>query len=154
MDNAKKELLEEAIQVEINMAKLYLFFRDNFTKDKDFWGKIAEEEAGHAALLNLAKDFFDKYPKNILYDNINALKAVNKKIKSIITNYTIKKPSEKEAYEQAFRLENSAYELHYENLLESSSNEEAIKTFQKLNEDDKNHANRIRELIDKNSINR
>jgi rubrerythrin len=148
MEREKEEILEEAIQLELNMSNLYLFYRESF-EDKAFWKQMAKEEREHAALLELAKDFFDKFPKEIIYNNLNELKGVNKDIKDTIDKYKKELPARGEAYEYAFGVENSAYELHYHKLLTDKSNSEEIKTFQKLNAADKDHAERINKLLAK-----
>ena len=61
MDREKKELLEEAIQLESNVSGLYRLYSEQFEEDSEFWKQMAKEEVEHAALLELAKDFFDRY---------------------------------------------------------------------------------------------
>ena len=147
MDKEKKELLEEAIQLELNVSNLYRLYSEKFEEDSEFWKQMTKEEVEHAALLELAKDFFDKFPKKIIYENLDILKSVNKGIKDTIEKYKKELPAKNKAYEYAFALENSAYELHYQKLLTDKSDSEAIKTFQKLNGDDKDHAERIQKLL-------
>ncbi len=148
MNNLKKEILDQAVKLELNVADLYLLYKDQFKEDRSFWKKMAQEEKNHAALLELAKDFSEKFPKEIIYDNLENLKSVNQEIEETIEKYKQNIPSKKEAYEYAFNLENSAYELHYQKLVTSDSSDISIRTFQKLNGDDKDHADRIRKLID------
>ena len=95
MDKKKKELLEEAIQIELNMCNLYLFYSENFTDDKDFWIQIAQEEREHAALLELGEDFFDKFPEEIVYNHLDELKFENKRIKRTIEQYEKDLPEKK-----------------------------------------------------------
>ncbi len=45
------QLIREAIQLELNVAKLYLLFHDLFPEDGDFWWQLVIEEENHAALL-------------------------------------------------------------------------------------------------------
>lgn len=147
MDDKKKELLETAMQLELNVCDLYLMYRETFPEDKEFWEQMAKEEKHHAALLDLADDFFDQFPKELIYNNLNELQAVNKTIRETIERYKQQPPSRKEAYTYAIQLEESAYELHYQKLLTEKTSTKARQTFQKLNEDDKNHAQRIRKVL-------
>jgi len=44
-------LLDESIQLELNLAKLYTLFNDHFEEDEEFWWQLSMEERSHAALL-------------------------------------------------------------------------------------------------------
>ena len=147
MEKKEKELLEEARQLELKMADLYFFYHEKFMEDKDFWLQMAKEEVEHAALLEVAGDFFDKFPKELILDNLDTIKSANKKIKDTIEKYKIKLPAREEVYKFAIDMENSAYELHYQKLATEQSSEEKVGTFQKLNASDKDHAIRIQDLL-------
>jgi len=45
------QLIREAIQLEFNVADLYLFFHRLFPEDAGFWWSLVIEEKNHAALL-------------------------------------------------------------------------------------------------------
>jgi len=147
MNREKKELLEEARQLELNVSELYRFYADNYAEDKDFWSKIEEEERGHAALIDVCLDFSDKFPKDMVSGNLGELKQANKDIKDTIEKYRKNPPPREEAYKYAISLENSANELHYQELATDDSASQAVKTFQRLNADDKDHAERITKLL-------
>ena len=149
MDKQKKELLEEARRLELNMAKLYIFYSENFKEDSEFWRQIAKEETEHAALLKVVEDFSDKFPEGIIYTNLDELKNTNKYILDAIEKYRKKSPTKQKAYKQAIELEESAYELHYQKLASIKLDSEVLKRFQKLNADDKDHAERIKKLLSK-----
>ena len=55
MDKELSRILDESIQLELNVADLYLSFCHAFAEDKDFWSHLAEEEGNHAALLRSGK---------------------------------------------------------------------------------------------------
>lgn len=149
MERQKEAMLEEAIALELNVYELYIFYHKTFTEDKSFWLQMAMEEKEHAALLELARDFFPFFPEEIIYNNLDVLKKTNKDIKETIARYKKQLPSRNEGYHYAINLENSAYELHYQLLATQKSDSEKIQTFQKLNTDDKDHAKRIEELLKK-----
>ncbi len=44
MEEKQSKLIDESIQVELNVAKIYMFFCDTFSEDLDFWWKLALEE--------------------------------------------------------------------------------------------------------------
>ncbi len=147
MNKRKEALLQEAIALELNMHELYIFYHRTFTQDKDFWLRMATEEKEHAALLRLAGDFISFFPEEIIYNNLDILQKTNQDIKETIEQYKQKPPSREEAYLYAIGLESSVYELHYQNLVTLPSESEKLQLFQKLNTDDKDHAERIRALL-------
>jgi len=147
MDKKREELLKEAIKLELNACDLYSLYRDKFIDDKDFWLQMVQEERHHAALLDLAQDFFENFPEEILYRNLDELKKANQNISDTIQNYKRQLPSKQECYKYAIGLENSAYELHYQQVVTQPAKSEKMETFQKINSDDKNHAKRIAELL-------
>jgi len=58
-------LIEKAIQLELNVAELYIRFHKLFPSDASFWWKLAIEEKNHAALLKtlqLMKDSHVEIP--------------------------------------------------------------------------------------------
>ena len=76
----------------------------------------------------MGENFFDKFPEEIIYNNLNVLKNENKHIRHIIEKHKKKLPAKKEAYKYAYALENTAYELHYQKLVMEKSKLEGIKT--------------------------
>ena len=48
MDEKLSKLIDELIKVELNVAKIYMFFSDTFSEDSDFWWQLALEEKDHA----------------------------------------------------------------------------------------------------------
>ena len=58
MGNKLKELANEAIQLELNVAKLYMTFQTIFPQDDEFWWDLVIEEQNHASLLRSGVEFF------------------------------------------------------------------------------------------------
>ena len=145
----KRELLEEAIKLELNVADLYLFYSINFKEDREFWLQMAQEEKEHASVLRISKELvqFGPYLNDLISDNLDELKVVNKNIINTIENFKKTLPSRKDAYKYAIELENSAYELHYQELMTTKSDSKVIEALKRLNADDKDHAERIGKLL-------
>lgn len=143
------EVFEEAEKLELNIADLYYLYAELFTDDKEFWEKIALEEENHAALLQGLKVYLKKevLPPEVFSQNLKDLIAINSNIGSKIEKYKAEKPEKKIAYEFARALENSAFELHYQRLVEGISDSVIIYKLQFLNGADKDHAERIGKLI-------
>lgn len=148
MDEHKRELLNEAVELERNMAALYLLYSSLFAEDKAFWTRLYEEEVRHAALVGTAIDFFERFPEEIAGGNLDEIKMVNADIRCRVEEFEDNKPAKEKAYQYAFSLENMAYEMHYQQLAANTSDtSEEMERFQSLNQDDKDHAERIRGLM-------
>jgi len=148
--------LEESIQLELNLAKLYTLFNDNFPEDEDFWWDLAMEERGHASLLQQEqtkpqqREFF---PENLLANDLQSLIDNNAKIVGLISTYIAKLPSRVEAFQTAYDLEMAAGESHFQQFLDSPSNSFSANIFKQLNQEDRDHAARILQYMQNNQIN-
>ena len=140
------QLTNEAVQLETNVGKLYLRFRECFPEDEAFWGQLAIEENNHAELIRSAVDFFmagDVIPEQVLLAPLASLRAANRKLSKRLEEYARKPPSRAEAFYVALATENSAGEIHFQRLVTESANSRVVELFQQLNTDDKDHAERI-----------
>ncbi|MBN1872323.1 MAG: hypothetical protein JW800_07100 [Candidatus Omnitrophica bacterium] len=149
MEDKKRELFNLAVKLETNICRLYIFYRDHFTEEGSFWAKMAEEESHHASIVELAGEYYDKFPQELIYSNAENLKKVNRDIEEKIKKYAEKPPSRREAYEYAYNLENSAYEFHFQNVVSKKSESREIKRLKELNKDDRDHAERIKKLLER-----
>jgi rubrerythrin len=140
------QVLEEAIELELNVAELYLFFSYHFPEDNDFWWKLALEEKNHAALLKSGQQYFveaNLFPEEILSCKLDILIRINQKIKNFITKFQETPPCRETALQVALELEQSAGEVHFQTAMEILPTSKALEMFQYLNRDDKDHAARI-----------
>ena len=144
MDQLLLNLINEAIKLELNMAKLYGIFSEYNDDDRIFWNRLEVEEKNHAALLRTAKDFisFNRFPRNLIPDNLDALVQSNQKIARAIDSF-IANPGRERAFTLAIDLEKSAGELHFQHFMEKEEGDHIMRIFQQLNMDDKDHAERI-----------
>ena len=151
------KLIEEAIQLEFNVAEIYLSFHHRFPEDAGFWWKIALEEKNHAALLRSGEqNFLDAgmFPSKLVSASLETLTNVNNELKNILKQEGGETPpSRAAAFNLAIRLEESAGEVHFQHAMQQAENpSDAIKLFQSLNEMDKNHADRMRSYMRINGI--
>ena len=156
MNKELSQLFDESIQLELNVAKLYETFYHAFPEDAHFWWKLVLEEKNHASLLQSGKDRFEplgKFPIEMLSSSIQELKSVNSEIQDIIKKYQDTIPSREDAFNIAFKLEQSAGELHFQQFMEKESESELDKIFQRLNRDDKDHAIKVRMHMNDHDIN-
>ena len=156
MDKELSRILDESIQMELNVADLYLSFCHAFAEDKDFWSHLAEEEGNHAAMLRSGKlESLDKghFPAKILTTNLDALIKANKEIKELVKEHKQKPPSSRvSAFEIAIKVEESTGEIDFSCFMEQVADSPALKLFRRLNRDDRDHARRIRNYMREKGI--
>jgi len=145
--------LEEAIRLELNVADLYSLFAQQFEEDYNFWWKLSNEEMNHASILKTGIEFskLNKIPQEIIPDNIDGLISLNEKFPSIIDDCQ-KNPNRQKCFEVALEIESSAGESHYQEIMIKHTDNDIVKIFQKLNKDDIDHYNRIKEYYSKNLL--
>jgi hypothetical protein len=139
-----EELFDKAIQLELNMAKLYRIFAEHFDEDKVFWSRLESEEQNHAALLRTGSDFarINRLPEKIFPEQTESLDESIRFVQKCIVDF-IAEPQRQLAFKMAIELEESAGEAHFQKFMESTARESLTAIFQKLNQADKDHAIRI-----------
>ena len=156
MDKELSRILDESIQLELNVAELYLSFCNTFAEDKDFWLHLAEEEGNHAALLRSGKlESLDEghFPTKILTTNLDALIKANKEIKELVKEHKQKPPSSRaSAFEIAIEVEESTGEIDFSCFMEQQADSSALKLFRRVNSEDRDHARRIRNYMREKGI--
>jgi hypothetical protein len=156
MDKELSRILEESIQLELNVADLYLSFCHAFAEDKDFWSQLAEEEKNHAALLGSEKPDSlgeGQFPANILTTNLDALIKANKEIKQLVKEHKQKPPSSRaSAFEIAIKVEESTGEIDFSCFMAREADSPALTLLRRVNRDDRDHARRIRNYMREKGI--
>ena len=152
MSHTIASLLDESIQLELNLARLYTLFNDSFAEDEDFWWELAMEERSHAALLQQEKKLpqpLQFFPENLLSRDLDALRANNATILDQITRFTSAPFTRQEALNNALQFEMSAGESHFQEFMDSETGSLTADLFKQLASEDQNHAERIREYMKK-----
>jgi hypothetical protein len=155
MNKELSRILDETIQLESNVADLYLSFSHAFSEDKDFWSLLAVEERNHAALLRTGKlESFDKadFPAKALTTNLGALVKVNREIEMLVKAHKQKPPSRASAFEIAIKVEESTGEIDFSCFMEREADSLALKLFSRVNSEDRDHARRLRNYMREKSI--
>ncbi len=132
---------EESIKVENNLSELYLLFSQTYLEDREFWWTLSLEEKNHAALIESEKLFYKvhAFPDELFSLDLDELIKLNGTLNSKIEHFKINQTREN-AFKTALELENSALEHHYQEIVESNSNDRAVQLFKQLNRADKDHA--------------
>lgn len=147
-------LIDEAIRMELNIGELYLLFYSQRKDDSQFWWTLAIEEENHAALLKTVKQMEHMnvdIPLEFLPAKLEELEKSNQEVLSAYDEFKTH-PDRTRAFQFAFRIENSAGELHYNTFMVNASDSSVAGVFKKLNGMDVDHAARIREYMLKNRI--
>ena len=154
MDDDLLQLANEAMQLEYNVSKLYMIFRDSCPEDAEFWWKLVIEESNHAALIKSGLDYFmpEGYFPDEIFPSMDDLQETNRKLVSLLEKYINHPPSREIAFNIALKIEMSAAELHFQNTMTKTTDSDVLKLFQKLNQDDKDHARRIRAYMKEKGI--
>ena len=157
MKEEYRQVIEESIKIELQVAELYLLFYSYLPQDKEFWWKIALEEKNHAALIRSLGDlseYLTEFPKNLFPSSVIELEKTNTVLSSLIEKFAAEPPDRETAFNTAIKIEESAGELHYQGFMENEKNSsmKVSEIFRQLNREDKNHSIRIRAYMLKNDI--
>jgi ferritin len=155
MSATLQQHLDESIKLELNLASLYTIFNDSFPEDEDFWWQLAMEERGHASLLQQEKKQpqpMQFFPENLLARDLQSLLDTNSRISGLIAEFSRCCPSRTVAFSTALELELSAGEAHFQEFLDSPAKSYSSDIFKQLNQEDRDHAERIRSYMQQNGI--
>jgi ferritin len=153
-DSDLLQLANEAMELEYNISKLYMIFRDSHPEDAEFWWKLVLEESNHAALIKSGLDYF--MPEGVfpyeIFPSMDDLQEANKELRSLLSKYATHPPSRDIALNIALKTEISAGEIHFQRAMTKSTDSEIMQLFRTLNQDDKDHAKRIRVYMKEKGI--
>ena len=146
------DYLTALIELEENVAELYMLFYSLIKEEYEFWWILANEEMNHAALLKTCIEFakLNKLP-HITTDNLEDVKKLNKQFDGIMEDFK-KNPNRQSAFEIALEIESSAGESHYQEFMNTKSDNKVVQILQQLNKEDDNHYNRIKTYYSENVL--
>jgi rubrerythrin len=143
---------QESIRLEQNVFALYLHYAQLFPEDQKFWLGISLEEERHSQVLNrLYTEFLPQglLPDGIFDPDIRRLKRINYEVEKMVEAIERGAPIDKKRlYLFALEIEQSSGEHAYQEVMTRTSNFEAVRLAQDLNKGDKDHAERIKLLLD------
>ncbi len=151
MENQYTPLFKEAIRMERNIASFYTLCATHFKDNQLFWQTLSEEEEHHAKILENGLELLleqNLFPDAILDLDTKELKATNEKLEEKIAECKKKAPSKKDAYSYALELEQTSLEFFFQQTTSDKPDEKATRIFDNLVGFDKDHAERIQDLID------
>lgn len=148
-------MLEASIELELQVAKLYMLFHHKLPQDSDFWWNLMLEEQNHAALLRSIKDVFvprGSIPENLLAESSESISNTFAALKGWCKYYSDMPLTRSKAFNIALAIENSAAEIHFQRFMDKSPHSRVDEVFQQLNTDDKDHAQRIMHYMQTHNI--
>lgn len=148
-------LINEAIALELNVSRLYALFQDLFPVDAEFWQTLSQEEENHALLLKLGRKHFvpqEIFPLELIPETLAPLVEQNREIERLIADFEILPPLREDVFRLAVALEEAAGEIHFQRAMAEEARTESLKIFQTLNNDDRDHADRIRRYMEEQGI--
>ncbi|MCA1797190.1 MAG: hypothetical protein LC645_06570 [Geobacteraceae bacterium] len=148
-------MLEASIELELQVAKLYLLFYHKIPQDSDFWWNLMLEEQNHAALLRSIKDVFvprGSIPENMVAESLDSITRSCVALQRWHQYFSASPPSRDQAFNLALGMENSAAELHFQRFMDKTPDSKEEEVFQQLNAGDKDHAQRLLDYMDAHNI--
>lgn len=147
MNQKLPQIIDLAVELEMVVADLYMLFHEIFPEDADFWLKLFTEEKEHASLLKWSRDLLEssgEFPEELIPSDTTPLIGAINKVKTCITDFSTNKPTREAAFRAAIKIEESAGEIHFQQAMGKKADSTYLETLQKLNLDDRDHAQRIR----------
>ena len=148
-------ILEASIELELQIAKLYMFFYHEIPQDSDFWWNLMLEEQNHAALLRSIKDVFaprGSIPENLMAESLACISKSCEWLKHWHKHYSRSPPTRTQAFNLALGIECSAAEMHFQRFMDKEPVSRVEEVFQQLNAEDKDHAQRLIDYMDAHGI--
>ncbi len=142
-----RALIEESIQVELNTAKLYWIFNRSYPEDSSLWWVLSEEEKNHASILRSGLEIFlpaGIFPEELVCPSLEEIHNANERLVGLIQKYEIAPPARQETFQIALDIEQAVGEAHFQQFMEKEPVTSVIRIFQRLNQEEKDHAERIR----------
>ena len=155
MSEQLEALFNESVSLELKVAELYDFFGKLFSEDSQFWVGLSIEERNHASLIQSGRDSFwpaGKFPVEMLGSNLDDVIGARETVEEILSKSRKKSPTRHEALNIAYTIECSAGETHYQLFMAKKAETKIEKIFHRLNNDDKDHADRILKYMNEHGI--
>ena len=140
-----QQVLNEAIDYELDTYHLYSLFSKRLDTDSQFWESIAEEELNHVSVLRKIQSFLQgdiKVKDKVIIGDLESIKRVRVKLYQLEKKFK-ENPTPELAYSIGTEIEESVVEKTYQKFLRMVTDDSVISLFQSLTGDEKNHLQRI-----------
>ena len=146
MDKKTIEILDEFIVQELLVSDIYSLFEKTFREDSEFWYKLSQEELSHSITLQAERDSFSEeglLPAELVQVDLEALQKQNSLLSNFYEELKKSAPSREQAFSIAYALERTMLETIYASCLAKHPETRALKMFQSISSDEKEHIERI-----------
>ena len=155
MDKKITEILDEFIRQELLVLDIYSLFEKTFREDSEFWYKLSQEELSHSITLEAERDSFSEeglLPVELVQVDLEALQKQNSLLSGFYEELKNSAPSREQAFSIAYALEQTMLETIYASCLDKHPETRALKIFQSISSDEKEHIERILQYASKIGI--
>ena len=155
MDKKTTEILDESIRQELLVSDIYSLFEKTFREDSEFWYKLSQEELSHSITLEAERDSFSEeglLPVELVQVDLEALQKQNSLLSGFYEELKNSAPSREQAFSIAYALEQTMLETIYASCLAKHPETRALKIFQSISSDEKEHIERILQYASKIGI--
>jgi ferritin len=146
MDKKTIKILDESIVQELLVSDIYSLFEKTFREDSEFWYKLSQEELSHSITLQAERDSFSEeglMPVELVQIDLETLQKQNSLLSDFFEELKKSAPSREEAFSIACALERTMLETIYASCLAKHPETRALKIFQSISSDEKEHIERI-----------
>lgn len=146
MDKKTIEILDASISQELLVSDIYSLFEKTFREDSEFWYKLSQEELGHSLTLQAERDSFSEeglLPVELVKVDLEKLQKQNSLLSGFYEELKKSSPSREQAFSIAYALEHTMLETIYASCLAKHPETRALKIFQSISSDEKEHIERI-----------
>jgi len=148
MDKKTIEILDESIVQELLVSDIYSLFEKTFREDSEFWYKLSQEELSHSITLQAERDSFSEegeglLPAELVQVDLEKLQKQNSLLSGFYEGLKKSAPSREQAFSIACALERTMLETIYASCLAKHPETRALKIFQSISSDEKEHIERI-----------
>ena len=146
MDKKIIEILDESISQELLVSEIYSLFEKTFREDSEFWYKLSQEELSHSITLQAERDSFSEeglLPVELVQVDLEKLQKQNSLLSGFYEGLKKSAPSREQAFSIACALERTMLETIYASCLAKHPETRALKIFQSISSDEKEHIERI-----------
>lgn len=156
MDKKTVEILDESIKQELLVSKLYSLFEKTSYEDSEFWYKLSQEELSHSITLQAERDDLSEVrllPIELVLENLETLRKQNMLLSEFFEELKKSAPSREQTFSIAYALERLMIESIYESCLAKYPETQALRIFQSINGDEKEHIEKIVQYASRIGVN-
>jgi len=142
-----QQVLNEAIDYELDTYHLYNLFSESLDADSKFWESIAEEELNHVSALRKVQSFLQgeiKVKDKVIIGDVESIKRARVKLYQLEKKFK-ENPTPELAFSIGKEIEESVVEKTYQKFSRMVTDDSIISLFQSLTGEEKNHLQRIQE---------